>query len=407
MIRILKTYKDFVNENKISANITIPKDIEEIAKLFHNVGKDLFVVGGAVRDFLQGKTPHDFDIVTNALPDETKRILKGWNVSDEQGANFGVLRIFTDDEPAGHEIATYRKDISGGRDTKGDEDKVEIGNHITIDDDVLRRDLTINALFYDINKKEIVDLVGGVEDIKNNIIRCVGLPSDRFREDRLRILRCLRFAARTGGKIDPATSQAIKDDNRLRGISIKEDVSQERIHEEWNKVMEHAQSDIKIMERYIDLLTEYDMWVQMFPGMKITTNIKIEYLSNAIIFLDLLWKENIKKSRKILNTLKFPTSLINEMEFLQEYYIETYYIESIYRLAKLKDRYHIDDELLIDFVDHKHLELKLSKSFIRYCNDGFEVDGNDLMVQGFKGKDIEDEKQRREIERFKNKYLNR
>jgi poly(A) polymerase len=112
----------------------------------------------------------------------------------------------------GHEIATFRKDISGGRDVKGDDEKVEIGKHITIKDDVLRRDLTINALFYDIKKKEIVDLVGGVEDIKTGTIRMVGKPEDRFREDRLRILRCLRFAARVNGVIDIETSEAIKRD---------------------------------------------------------------------------------------------------------------------------------------------------------------------------------------------------
>jgi len=178
-------------EKVIQQEISIPKDVVEIAKAFHKAGKDLFVVGGVVRDFLQHKTPHDFDLVTNALPEETKKILKDWNVSDEQGANFGVLRIYTDDEPAGHEIATYRKDISKGRDNKGDDEKVEIGNHIKIEDDVLRRDLTINALFYDINNKEIVDLVGGIEDIKNNIIRTVGVPSERFGEDRLKLLKMI------------------------------------------------------------------------------------------------------------------------------------------------------------------------------------------------------------------------
>ena len=203
----------------------IPKDIEMISALFHNANKDLYVVGGAVRDHLQGKEPHDYDLVTNALPEESKQILNGWNVSDEQGKNFGVLRIYTKDEPLGYELAVYRKDISLGRDTKGEDQKVEIGNHITIEDDVKRRDLTVNALFYDINKNEIVDLVGGVDDIKNNIIRAVGNPTDRFNEDRLRILRAIRFTARIDGEIDTETSNAIKKDNRLRNISSKDDVS--------------------------------------------------------------------------------------------------------------------------------------------------------------------------------------
>lgn len=412
----MKTYKNFLLEKNIPTKIPIPKDIEQIAKLFHDAGKDLFVVGGAVRDFLQGKTPHDYDIVTNALPEESKRILhyqcmynKGWNVSDEQGKNFGVLRIYTKDEPLGYELATYRKDISKGRDVKGEEQKVEIGPHITINDDVKRRDLTINALFYDINNKKIVDLVGGIDDIKNNVIRAIGNPKERFNEDRLRILRVFRFAARTGGKIDPVTSEAIKSDNRLRGIGSKDDVSQERIHEEWNKMLEHAQKadSPKMMQDYVDLLTEYDMWKQMFPGMRIDLSGEIEFLDNALIFHGLFKKDDIGGKRKLLvQTLKFPINLVNKLDFIESYLIsqENEY-NDVYKLAKLKEKYHIDDDLILMVVDEYGLNIEFAESFIKYCNDGFVVDGNDLMAQGFKNKDIEKEKERRELLRFKNEYI--
>ena len=408
----MKRYNTFVNENKIKVEIPIPKDVDEIAKAFHKAGKDLFVVGGAVRDFLQNKVPHDFDLVTNALPEETKKILKGWNVSDEQGKNFGVLRIFTEDEPLGHEIATYRKDIAKGRDVKGDEEKVEIGNHITINDDVLRRDLTINALFYDINKKEIVDLVGGVKDIENGIIRSVGVPKERFNEDRLRILRVFRFAARTGGQIDSITSQAIKDDNRLRGIGPKDDVSQERIHEEWNKVIEHAESGgVGIMERYIELLTEYDMWEQMFPGLEITPDITIDFLENSIIFYDLFDNVDFNKKRKyLIETLKFNGDLVNELYFLQEYHNSGLMPETVYKLAKLRKRFHISEGLIRDFVKHegnRSSQKRFMLAFFRYCDAGFVVNGNDLIEQGFKGAEIEKEKERLEIERFKNEYMSK
>lgn len=412
----MKTYKNFLLEKNIPTKMSIPKDIEQIAKLFHDAGKDLFVVGGAVRDFLQGKTPHDYDIVTNALPEESKRILhyqcmynKGWNISDEQGKNFGVLRIYTPDEPLGYELATYRKDISKGRDVKGEEQKVEIGSHITINDDVKRRDLTINALFYDINKKEVVDLVGGIEDIKKGVIRAVGDPKERFNEDRLRILRVFRFAARTGGKIDPGTSEAIKTDNRLRGIGPKDDVSQERIHEEWNKMLEHAQkaNSTQMMEDYLSLLSDYDMWKQMFPGMRIDTTGEIDYLDNALIFYGLFNKDDIRGKRKMLvQNLKFPINLVNKLDFIESYKIAIQNgYDDVYKLAKLKERYHIDDELILKFVDEYGLSEKFAKSFIKYCNDGFVVDGNELMELGFKGKTIEEEKERREISRFKNEYI--
>jgi len=397
---MLKKYNEFILEKTMTANIPIPNDILKIAKLFRMAGKDIFVVGGAVRDFLQNKIPHDYDLVTNALPEESKRILKDWHVSDEQGKNFGVLRIYTDDEPLGYELATYRKDISFGRDTKGDDQKVEIGNHITIADDVKRRDISMNALFYDINKKEIVDLVGGIDDINNKIIRAVGNPADRFREDRLRILRILRFAARTNSTIDKLTHDAILSDNRLRNINAKENVSQERILEEWNKTMEHAQKDKSIMKRYISLLNKYNMWEQMFPGMEINKNIDIEYIKNPIIFLDLFG--DIKPKIKKLKELKFPDKLIKEMIFLQEYLIS----DNVYNLAKLKKNYHIDDSLILDWSKHMNFDMKFTKSFIKYCNDGFIIDGLDLMEKGFKGAEIEKEKGRLENERFKNDFLN-
>jgi len=400
----MKKYNRFVLEKNISVNIPLPEDIRRIARLFHNAGKDLFVVGGSIRDFLQGKTPHDYDIVTNALPYESKKILKGWDVSDEQGKNFGVLRIFTEDEPLGYELAVFRSDISKGRDIKGDDKKVEIGKHITIEDDVKRRDFSINSLFYDINKKEIVDLVGGVDDIKNGIIRAVGIPSERFNEDRLRILRCFRFSARTNGKIDTLTSEAIRNDHRLRGIGPKDDVSQQRIIEEIDKVFEHAEKDPSILQRYIDLLTEYDMWEQMFPGLNINTNVIVDIVSKPIVFFDLLKNENLRLISKVLNKLTFPTDLVNKIIFLQDY-ISKSTVENVYKLALLKDRFHIDDDLILDFVNKLKLDLNFAKSFIKYCKDGFVISGDDLKNQGFQLADIGKEKERLEIERFKSDYM--
>ena len=404
MKKILR-YKDFLNENIIKQEMTLPDDVIKIADEYHKADKDIFVVGGAVRDFLQGKTPHDYDLVTNALPEESKQILKNWNISDEQGKNFGVLRVYTEDEPLGYEIATYRKDISPGRDTKGNDQKVEIGSHITINDDVLRRDLTINSLFYDINKKEIVDLVGGIEDIKNNIIRAVGEPSQRFNEDRLRILRVFRFAARTGGEIDEKTAEAIKKDNRLKGINPKEDVSQERIIEEFYKVIEHAEKGGKnILQKYLDLLTEFDMWKQIFPGVTINKNIKIESLKDAIIFADLFENDNIARRPYYIKNLRLSTELINEMDFLYKLNDVTD-PKNIYKLAKLKDRYHIADDLILEYAKIKNINMKNVTSFLKYCDDGFKISGDDLMAQGFKEREIEIEKIKRETERYINEYL--
>jgi len=401
----MKNFNNFIK--KIKTNISIPADVLEISNAFVKAGKELFLVGGAVRDHLQGKTPHDFDLVTNALPEETKQILKDFDVSDEQGKNFGVLRVFTETEPLGHEIATFRKDISGGRDNKGDDEKVEIGKHISIEDDVLRRDLTINALFFDINKKEIVDLVGGVEDIKNGVIRTVGVAEERFKEDRLRILRVFRFTARTNGKIDKTTEEAIRKDNRLSGISAKEDVSKERIHEEFDKVMDHAKADISIMQRYVDLLTDFDMWKEMFGDLLFNPLLDITTLRKSFIMKDLFDEVELtsKFKKKLIRTFKFKAETVEEMTFLDSLILFTE--DDIFDLTRLRERFHISVDFINDAIKHFDLDKDEMKAFIDFSDIGFIVDGNDLMKQGFKGKEIDTEKRRLETERFITEFLNK
>jgi tRNA nucleotidyltransferase/poly(A) polymerase len=393
----MKNFKNYISEK-----INIPADVLEIANAFKNANMELFLVGGAVRDHIQGKIPHDFDLVTNALPEQSKKILKDFNVSDEQGKNFGVLRIYTDSEPLGHELATFRKDISGGRDTKGNDNKVEIGKHITIKDDVLRRDLTINALFYDIINEKIVDLVGGVNDIKNHIIRTVGVPQERFNEDRLRILRVFRFAARTNGNIDKKTADAIRKDNRLSGISVKDDVSKERIHEEFGKVIEHAQSDILIMQRYVDLLTEFNMWNEMFGEQQFgyNTDLIIDTLDKSIIMYDLFNNNRLtaKFRKKLIRTSKFDSNTINEMFFIEN--LTEINLENVYEISKLKDKYHISNDFIDKIKNHFNLDTNFINAFIKYTDNGFTIDGNDLIEQGFKGKEIEIEKKRLETQIF-------
>jgi len=393
----MKNYKNYTKK------INIPADVLEIALAFNKANMKLFLVGGAVRDHIQGKIPHDFDLVTNALPEESKEILKGFNVSDEQGKNFGVLRIYTKTEPLGHELATFRKDISGGRDTKGDDDKVEIGKHITIEDDVLRRDLTINALFYDIINEKIVDLVGGINDIKNKIIRTVGVPEERFNEDRLRILRVFRFTARTNGKIDEKTADAIIKDNRLSNISLKDDVSKERVHEEFDKVMEHSQSDIMIMQRYVDLLSKFDMWDEMFGKQQFGYNdvLIIDTLDKSIIMFDLFDKNFLttKFRKKLIRISKFDSNTVNKMFFIEN--LIKINDNNAYNISKLKDKFHISNSFIKEIESHFNIDSKYINAFIKYSDNGFTVDGNDLINQGFKGKEIEIEKIRLETIIFK------
>lgn len=375
MILKYTKFLELMKENKISMEIPLPYDIIEISNAYIKAGKDIFLVGGSVRDFIQGIQPKDYDLVTNALPNESKEILKGFNVSDEQGKNFGVLRVYTKDEPKGYEIASYRRDISGGRDTKGDDQKVEMGGDVTIEDDCNRRDLTINATFYDIKNKQIVDLVGGVDDIKKGIIRAVGDAGQRFIEDRLRICRILRFASRIGGQIDVKTSQAIKKDNRLRGIGPKDDVSQERIWEEFEKAFSQA----KNFNDYLNLFTEYDMWDQAFPNNNINKNF-IESKNFIVILANLFKLESPKGlENKMVQDWKIEKDVAKKVIFLIE--LLKLNIDNCLDLYKFKLRCHIDDKTIIEWMKINNLNNKIFSAFMKYKPT---VPAEELMSQGYR-----------------------
>ena len=202
----------------------LPNSVLKMNQIFKENGYELYVVGGAVRDLLYGSEPKDFDLVTNAKPEEIKFILNMYRTI-ELGEQFGIVNVVTEDGQ--YEIATFRRDIGKGRRP----DSVEF---TTIDQDVKRRDLTINALFYDIDKGEVVDLVGGIGDIERNVVRTVGSAVERFDEDKLRVLRALRFAARVGSDVDKDIESAIsKDKTTISGNGLP--ISQERIRDEFLK----------------------------------------------------------------------------------------------------------------------------------------------------------------------------
>ncbi len=398
----IKNYTEFLLESKrISIEMQVPNDIIEISTAFMKAGKEIFLVGGCVRDFLQKKSPKDYDLVTNALPEESKKILNGFRVSDEQGKNFGVLRIYTKDEPLGYEIASYRKDISLGRDTKGDDQKVEIGNHITIYDDCMRRDLTINALFYDLVRKEIVDIVGGIEDIKNGIIRAVGDPKQRFIEDRLRICRTFRFAIKTGGTIHTDTAKAIKEDNRLRGMGPKDDVSQERI---WEEITKSYEQNGKYFYKYLDLLTEFDMWKEIFPGSSINTD--ISKCDSLYCYMANLFKGNNMLDRasaesKIISNYKIDGDTASVIVFLNRLlFLDFDNVTKIYKEKKrCEEKIGMSlVNIIIEWLDINKVSSKISIRFIDYKPS---ISAEKLKSLGFKDRELGSEIERLEILAFK------
>ena len=388
----LKKYNQFINENKISTEIPLPNDIIEISNAYIKAGKDIFLVGGAVRDFIQGIEPKDYDLVTNALPNESKEILKDFKVSDEQGKNFGVLRVYTKDEPEGYEIASYRRDISGGRDTKGDDQKVEMGGDVTIEDDCNRRDLTMNALFYDIKNKQIVDLVGGVEDIKKGIVRAVGDASQRFIEDRLRICRIFRFAARTGGEIDSKTAQAIKNDNRLKGVGPKDDVSQERIWDELKKSWKQA----KDYNYYLSFFTKFDMWDEVFPGANINTNL-VKSKDLVVVIANLFKNEStLGLADKLAQEYKIELETATKVTFLIS--LLNFKVEDVFDIYKKRQQCAITDATILEWLKVQGIDTDTLVKFVEYRPS---VSAQELMSQGFKGRELGIKIKEIEVEKFK------
>ena len=219
----INNHRNALLESK-KLRLKVPNDIKKIYKLFKKNRKQLFVVGGAVRDAVLGKTPKDFDLATDAKPEEVEKIAKqGGLKTVPVGKQFGVVIV------NGHEIATFRKDIGKGR-------RPDAVDFTDIKGDVKRRDLTINALFYDIGKGQIVDLVGGIADLKKKKIRTVGKAEERFDEDPLRKLRAVRFAGSVGGKMTKDTWSALKQNSDISGVSA------ERIRDEFIKGVTKAKN---------------------------------------------------------------------------------------------------------------------------------------------------------------------
>ena len=183
----------------------IPGYVTNILRLLGSSGHKAFVAGGAVRDIVLGNKPHDYDIATSAKPAETIEILRNAGICYfDNAAKHGTVTAVTEDGNV--EVTTFREDGSYSDQRRPD----NVVFKTSIEDDVMRRDFTINAMYMDIDGV-IHDIAGGQEDCKNRVIRAVGNAGCRFSEDALRILRALRFCSRLGFDIEPETLRAMEE----------------------------------------------------------------------------------------------------------------------------------------------------------------------------------------------------
>ncbi len=222
----------------------LPEDIIKILGILEDNGYEAYVAGGAVRDIIMGRIPHDYDVATSARPEEIKRL---FSKTIDTGIKHGTVTVVYN--KTGYEITTFREDgqYNDGRHP----DRVEYVTNVR--SDVKRRDFTINAMMFS-PKRGLVDLFGGRRDISNKLIKCVGNPEIRFREDALRMLRAVRFSAELGFRIDFRVEKAIK-----KCAALIKRVSNERILEELNKILLSDNPD------YIRKLNEYNLLRYIIP----------------------------------------------------------------------------------------------------------------------------------------------
>ena len=244
---ILPTSSDFAHNRTMDARALA----EQVCRTLRAAGRQGYLVGGCVRDILLKREPVDYDVATDATPDEVQRIFPH---SLAVGAQFGVIVVMgdPDTQPGMHvEVATFRSDVgySDGRHP----DKVLFS--ASPEQDVRRRDFTINALLLDPETGEVLDFVEGRKDLEAGIIRAIGPPEKRFGEDKLRMIRAVRFAARFGYAIEPATFAAIQ-----KLAPQIHQVSPERLRDELTKLLTEGAA-----RRGFELLDESRLLPEILP----------------------------------------------------------------------------------------------------------------------------------------------
>ena len=343
-------------------------------------GFDAYFVGGCVRDSLLGRCCNDIDITTSALPEN---IISMFEHTIPTGIKHGTVTVIID----GHniEITTFRQEF-GYKDSRHPDNIVFVPN---LEDDLSRRDFTINALASSKNG-EIIDMFGGLEDLSSGVIKAVGNPENRFDEDALRIVRAFRFASMLGFKIERKTKIAAA----LLSKKISK-ISGERIYSELLKLASGISPSAICELVNIDALKDFGIYRQKYDATIIDrlSNIDISPISKLAILLmffehdtDLI-KKSLKTDNIFISKIKSLETLLksdipnnkkqiklllsgHEIETIRLYF---YYLKLVCNLT---------DNSLFEMLD----EILLNKEV--YCISHLKVDGNDLIALGYHGSEI-------------------
>jgi tRNA nucleotidyltransferase/poly(A) polymerase len=402
------------NAQMISLDIDVKEsdknDIWKIKQTLTANGFKMYIVGGAVRDAVKNAiklkknpmdttidVPKDFDLATDASPDEIRAMFENAPFISNIlhiGESFAIQFLVTKSGNR-YELATFRADIGGGR--KPDAVKFEKSP----EEDAKRRDLTINALFYDINdltesgfSGEVVDFVGGMEDIKNNVVNTVGDPKDRFSEDPLRKIRAIRFAAKMGSEIPKNVADAILDGNTSLVDPTGKAVSDERIRDEFYKGIKSSKS----VKNFLELMVQFDFMKHVFAGLKINPIYFIEEKHPIIILAHLLKGNNLKDIERNLSMKRYSLDEVNGIKFLISLLnlnedtvsvIKRFYLQKAKNAKpKINEKiYPITDDVIYRFAELNHIDKQKVSNLLRLANE-FVQPSELLQSLGYNGREL-------------------
>lgn len=371
----------------INRTMPLPSSVEYVLSKLKENGYQAYVVGGAVRDFLMGKTPHDYDLTSDALPSQISDVFKDF-YQEHSGEKHGTIRVIVDHKPI--EITTFRCD-EGYTDYRRP-DNVEFVKDVYIDSK--RRDFSINAFYY--FEGHIYDFHEGLEDLNNKVIKTIGNPSTRFHEDALRILRAIRFSAKLGYEIESKTKTALLDCKEELNL-----IAKERILTELKEISSTSNFFRNIKEYFpifkliipcldkignsIDDIYNFDTKSYGDYIASLSALFSLREINNDFM----LWKLFIKMDNESINAIKtliklkdinfnnsFDDDYINGLILLSkpvDINVFKNYLINLYNLKRFKND---DIDSILNRVDI------LSKGNTPYFLKDLEIDGNDLLKLG-------------------------
>lgn len=371
----------------INRTMPLPSSVEYVLSKLKENGYQAYVVGGAVRDFLMGKTPHDYDLTSDALPSQISVVFKDF-YQEHSGEKHGTIRVIVDHKPI--EITTFRCD-EGYTDYRRP-DNVEFVKDVYIDSK--RRDFSINAFYY--SEGHIYDFHEGLEDLNNKVIKTIGNPSTRFHEDALRILRAIRFSAKLGYEIESKTKTALLDCKEELNL-----IAKERILTELKEISSTSNFFRNVKEYFPIFKLIIPCLDKIGNSIDDIYNFDIKSYGDYIASLSALfslreinndfmpWRLFIKMDNESINAIKtliklkdinfnnsFDDDYINGLILLSkpvDINVFKNYLINLYNLKRFKND---DIDSVLNRVDI------LSEGNTPYSLKDLEIDGNDLLKLG-------------------------